>query len=118
MHKRTVFETTSATERPAHNRRLAPAAPERASDDGDRSRPTGRSVRRESEGPWQDSPERTVIWATSDGVACVVAGYDETRYQLRLIRPGGTIKADLFANLAEANDAAARWRADINKDRP
>ena len=90
-----------------------------SSDDGARRRPAhGRSVRRESEGPWQDSPERTVIWATSDGVACVVAGYDETRYQLRLIRPGGTIKTDLFANLTEANDAAARWRADINKDGP
>ena len=59
--------------------------------------------------------EPTVIWATSDGVRCVVAPYDETRYQLRLLRAAGTVKADLFASVADANRAARRWRAEMNK---
>ena len=52
----------------------------------------------------------TVIWTTADGVRCAIARYDETRYQLRLFRREGTIKADLFASLAEALTTAERWR--------
>ncbi len=59
--------------------------------------------------------EQTVIWATSEGVRCVVARYDEARYQLRLLRAEGTIKADLFASLADANRAANRWRAEVSE---
>lgn len=60
--------------------------------------------------------EQTVIWATSEGVRCVVARYDEARYQLRLLRAEGTIKADLFASLADANRAANRWRVEVSKN--
>jgi hypothetical protein len=62
---------------------------------------------------WRVSRLQTVIWATSDGVRCVVARYDESRYQLRLLRTQGTVKADLFASLSDANRAANRWRAEV-----
>ena len=60
---------------------------------------------------------QTVIWSTREGVRCVVARYDETRYQLRLLRAEGTVKADLFASLADANHEAYRWRAELNEQR-
>ena len=65
--------------------------------------------------PWRVSRRQTIIWATSEGVRCVVAPYDETRYQLRLLRAAGTVKADLFASVADANRAARRWRAEISE---
>jgi hypothetical protein len=46
-------------------------------------------------------------------VRSVVAPYDETRYQLRLLRAAGTVKADLFASVAAANREARRWRAEM-----
>jgi hypothetical protein len=51
----------------------------------------------------------TVLWTAPDGVRCVVTRYDETRYQLRLLRDGGTIKADLFSDHAEAVTASREW---------
>ncbi len=65
--------------------------------------------------PWPVSRRQTLIWATSDGMRCVVARYDDTRYQLRLLRAEGTIKADLFASLADANRAARHWRAEVGE---
>jgi hypothetical protein len=35
---------------------------------------------------------------------------DESRYQLRLMRPQGTIKSDLFQGYAAAVAAAEEWR--------
>ena len=66
--------------------------------------------------PWRVSPRQTVVWTTWEGVRCVVAPYDETRYQLRLLRAAGTVKADLFASLADANRAARRWRVEMSED--
>src|SRR5258706_3863261 len=66
---------------------------------------------------WRVLRLQTVIWATSEGVRCVIAPYDETRYQLRLLRAEGTIKADLFTSLADANGAARRWRVEVNEHR-
>jgi len=68
--------------------------------------------------PWRVSRQQTIIWATSEGMRCVVAPYDETRYQLRLLRAAGTVKADLFATVADANRAARRWRAELTEDDP
>ena len=56
------------------------------------------------------SKKFTVLWATSDGVRCVLAPYDETRYQLRLMRDDGTIKSDLFVGYAQALAASREWR--------
>ena len=67
----------------------------------------------EREEIWRVSRLQTVIWATSAGVRCVVARYDETRYQLRLLRGEETIKADLFASVADASRTAHRWRAEL-----
>lgn len=44
----------------------------------------------------------TVLWTAPNGVRCVVERYDEQRYQLQLLRDGGTIKADLFSDRADA----------------
>ena len=76
----------------------------------------GQPVPEESLTPWRIFRRQTVIWATSEGVRCVVAPYDETRYQLRLLRAAGTVKADLFPNVADANRAARRWRAELSED--
>src|SRR5205807_9200639 len=35
----------------------------------------------------------TVLWTMTKRIRCVVTHYDETRYQLRLLRDGGTVKA-------------------------
>ena len=81
----------------------------------DRDRQSDRQpIPEQDQTPWV-ARQQTVIWATSEGVRCVVAPYDETRYQLRLLRPAGTIKADLFANVADANRAARRWRAEVSE---
>ena len=55
----------------------------------------------------------TVLWTTSDGVRCVLARYDETRYQLRLMRSQGTVKADLFTEYDAALTAAQEWRRKV-----
>jgi hypothetical protein len=52
----------------------------------------------------------TVLWRTSDGVRCVIAPYDETRFQLRLMRDGGTVKSDLFVDYTQALAASREWR--------
>jgi hypothetical protein len=55
----------------------------------------------------------TVLWSTPEGVRCVVVAYDETRYQLKLLRPQGTIKADLFSGYTATLAAAEDWRRQI-----
>jgi hypothetical protein len=54
-----------------------------------------------------------LLWTAPLGVRCVVARYDHTRYQLRLLREEGTIKADLFSDEAAAIAMAREWRRDI-----
>ena len=61
--------------------------------------------------------EETVLWVTSEGVKCVLARYDDLRYQLRLIRAEGTIKADLFASVGDAIAAGDHWRAKVDEYR-
>jgi hypothetical protein len=60
----------------------------------------------------------TVLWTAPNGVRCVVTRYDGTRYQLRLVRDGGTIKADLFSDHAEAVAASREWRRQIEDVHP
>jgi hypothetical protein len=64
---------------------------------------------------WISHAERgaTLLWTARNGVRCVVTRYDETRYQLRLAREGGTIKADLFSSYAAAVSVSAVWRQRI-----
>jgi hypothetical protein len=52
---------------------------------------------------------QTLLWSTENGVQCVILPYDEHRFQLRLIRPEGTIKTDLFPGRAAALSAAGQW---------
>jgi hypothetical protein len=52
----------------------------------------------------------TVLWIAPDGVQCVVRPYDESRYQLRLLRQNGTIKTDLFHGYNEALLESDEWR--------
>jgi len=49
---------------------------------------------------------QTELWATSSGFRGVVIRYDQGRYQLRLMREQGTVKADLFHGYASALEAA------------
>jgi hypothetical protein len=56
--------------------------------------------------------EVTLVWETSE-VRCVIARYDETRYQLRLLRGLGTVKTDLFADYVQALTASREWRATL-----
>jgi hypothetical protein len=58
-----------------------------------------------------------LLWTARNGVRCVVTRYDETRYQLRLAREGGTIKADLFSSHAAAVSASQVWRQHIEEFR-
>jgi hypothetical protein len=51
----------------------------------------------------------SVLWSTTDGIRCIARPYDDTRYQLRLLRAEGTIKADLFHSYAAAVAAAEEW---------
>jgi hypothetical protein len=60
--------------------------------------------------PPRDQSELAVLWRASD-VRCVLARYDGTRYQLRLLRGPGTIKTELFADCAKAIVAARDWRS-------
>ena len=69
---------------------------------------------------WIPSSEggATVLWTVSNGVRCVVTRYDERRYQLRLLRESGTIKADLFSNHAEALANSREWRQQMENAGP
>ena len=64
-------------------------------------------------GPWVKHRNETAIWTMPVGVECMIARYDDARYQLRLVRPEGTIRADLFVSWDDAIAAAERWRAEI-----
>ncbi len=60
------------------------------------------------------------VWAISD-VQCVIARYDETRYQLRLLRGVETIRTDLFSDYTQALAASREWRATftaLNRSNP
>jgi hypothetical protein len=51
----------------------------------------------------------TTLWAAGE-LRCVVRRYDDERYQLRLLRTAGTVKADLFADYGKAVAVAELWR--------
>jgi len=53
--------------------------------------------------------QETTLWAAG-GLRCVVSRYDDERYQLRLLRTVGTVKADLFADYGQAVAIAELWR--------
>jgi hypothetical protein len=55
----------------------------------------------------------TTLWAAGE-LRCVVRRYDDERYQLRLLRTGGTVKADLFADYGKAVAVAEAWRRQIS----
>jgi hypothetical protein len=59
----------------------------------------------------------TILWTCPQGIRCVLLPYDEARYQLKLVRALGTIKADLFAGYANAVAASRRWREEIEVPR-
>jgi len=54
------------------------------------------------------------LWTCDRGIRCVLLPYDDTRYQLRLMREHGTIKTDLFAGYANAVAASRKWREEID----
>jgi hypothetical protein len=56
----------------------------------------------------------TTLWTCPQGIRCVLLRYDETRYQLKLVRQLGTIKADLFAGYANALAASRQWREEFD----
>jgi len=60
----------------------------------------------------------TVMWTTSCGLTCFVSRYDENRFQLRLARNDGTVKADLFGTWAATKAASHRWRFEVRQYRP
>jgi hypothetical protein len=62
-------------------------------------------------------PTGTLLWETRDGVACLLVPYEGARYQLRLVRSRGTVKADLFAGYAEALAASLEWRRQFTTTR-
>ena len=57
--------------------------------------------------------DSTVLWVTPDGVRCVLREYDESRYQLRLLRGNGTIKSDLVQGYAQAVLESDEWRRQL-----
>jgi hypothetical protein len=59
--------------------------------------------------------ETLVLWTESDGLRCLVAAYDDRRYQLRVVRPHGTVRADLFESYQEAVAAADTWREHFSR---
>jgi hypothetical protein len=73
-------------------------------DDGER-RADGMAIR--------DS-DVTVLWIASDGLCCTIASYDDTRYQLRLTRHGGTVRTNLFSDYASALATSRDWRAQVH----
>jgi hypothetical protein len=52
----------------------------------------------------------TILWTAADGIRCVLVPYDESRYQIRLMRDGGTIRADLFSGDTAALAASREWQ--------
>ena len=60
----------------------------------------------------------TVLWTTSCGLTCFVSRYEENRFQLRLARTGGTVKADLLGTRAEARIASHQWRYEVRHSCP
>ena len=60
--------------------------------------------------PFRTPVRNETVWAASD-VRCVIARYDETRYQLRLLRGLGTVKTDLFTDYTQALAASREWHA-------
>ena len=76
------------------------------------------------EGSWHHSrkwTERTILRAmgTKGSVAAPsqprLSRYDENRFQLRLARTGGTVKAVLFGTWAEARIASHQWRYEVRQ---
>jgi len=57
----------------------------------------------------------TTLWTYEYGIRCVLLRYDETRYQLRLVRALGTIKTDLFDGYASAVAASWNWFDELNR---
>jgi len=57
----------------------------------------------------------TTLWVTTDGIRCVVRPYDETRFQLRLLRATGTVRTELFAEYEKALATAAGWLRQIRE---
>lgn len=55
-----------------------------------------------------------VLWKMADEVRCVLLQYDEERYQLKLMRAFGTIKADLSPTYDSALAAARIWLQQLN----
>jgi hypothetical protein len=55
----------------------------------------------------------TTLWAAGE-LRCVVRRYDDERYQLRLLRTGGTVKADLCGDYGKAVAVAEAWRRQIS----
>jgi len=55
----------------------------------------------------------TVLWVAKDGVRCVLREYDESRYQLRLLRETGTIKTDLVHGYSQALSESDEWRRQL-----
>jgi hypothetical protein len=56
----------------------------------------------------------TTLWMSPQGIRCVLLPYDETRFQLKLMRALGVVKADLFPDYANAVAASQRWREEID----
>ena len=57
----------------------------------------------------------TMMWSTTEGLSCFVSRYDDRRFQLRLARSEGTVKADLFSTWADARAASRRWREEAEQ---
>lgn len=54
--------------------------------------------------------DETTLWVIEDGPHCTIRRYDDQRYQLRLLRRAGTVKADLFADYGQALAVSDEWR--------
>jgi hypothetical protein len=54
--------------------------------------------------------DETILWTASDGIRFVLVPFDESRYQLRLMRESGTVRADLFSGHAAALAASLEWQ--------
>jgi hypothetical protein len=52
----------------------------------------------------------SILWTDANGIRSVLTPYDESRYQLKLMRHDGTIRADLFADYADALAASRDWK--------
>jgi hypothetical protein len=54
--------------------------------------------------------DTTILWTAANGIRCVLMPYDDSRYQLKLMRDGGTISADLFSSYTTALAASREWQ--------